>query len=67
MEIIDKYIRGSKVTILFSALIFSKYVKVGIDNATNYKANNSKGEHDVYLEQVETNGDAVEITIPDDF
>lgn len=66
MEIIDRYIQGSQLTILFAAPLVND-VAVGVDNATSYNKTNNKGKHDAYWTNVVPNGNAVEITIPDDF
>lgn len=66
MEIIDRYIQGSQLTILFDAPLVHN-VAVGVDNATSYNGANDKGKHDAYWTNVTPNGNAVEITIPDDF
>lgn len=66
MEIIDRYIQGSQLTILFAAPLVHA-VAVGVDNATSYSKVNGKEKHDAYWTNVVPNGNAVEITIPDDF
>lgn len=67
MEIIDKYLSKSTLTIMFDETVpTDAKIVVCIDNAETFKANSTSGKHDVGYEGVEPNGRMIEVTAPTD-
>lgn len=67
MEIIDKYLNESTLTILFDEVIQDGVkVDVSINNAENHYRNVENKKYDLFKQDVVAAGRSIEITIPSD-
>lgn len=63
MEIIDKYIVGTTLTLIFDDTVPSG-AHVGIDNGENYMKNQDANKHDYTYDSPVINGKTISVTLP---